>query len=462
MPGFMEEVKSCIEKHNMIKEGDGVVVGVSGGADSLCLLHVLLQLSEQYKLKLYGVHLNHMFRGIDADRDAEFVGEICTKWGIPSFVEVFDVPAYIKKTGMSPEEAGREIRYRLFEDIRQRVNADKIAVAQNLNDNTETILMRFMRGTGIDGLKGIEPVRGRIIRPLLELDRSRIEDYCKANGLEPREDKTNLETIYSRNKIRLELIPFIKENFNPNINAALQRFASVIKDEAEFLELQAEAFFMENAKVEERAVSFSIAKLAECHQAIKRRIIRKALLKVNASLTGFEQKHIEGITELLSKSTGAAVELPQRIRAYISYVELIISKVVEKADKKCLYALKDDSTISIDTHNKMVTVERKSISDFVPSRSKDIVFIDASKIKQQLVIRNREEGDRFSPIGMKGSKKLKEYFIDEKVPKDKRDEALLVADGSEIVWVVGSRISEKYKITSETTAVIAIRIINLQ
>ncbi|MFZ5354795.1 MAG: tRNA lysidine(34) synthetase TilS [Bacillota bacterium] len=461
MGDFMADLRNTVQRYNMLTKGDSVVVGVSGGADSLCLLHALKELTEEYELKLYAVHLNHMFRGREAEEDAEFVRQICSDWGITSFIETFNVPEYIKKTGLSPEEAGREIRYRLFEEVRCKVNADKIAVAQNLNDNAETIIMRFLRGTGLDGLKGIDFVRGSIIRPLIEIERSRIDAYCAANNLEPRVDKTNFQAIYSRNKIRLELIPYIMKNFNPNINAAMSRFAGLVRDENEYIELQARKYFDENAVCEENTVRFDKHNLCCCHVAIVRRLVRYAIHRLYGSLTGFEQKHIDAAAELITKGTGAAVELPHAIRAYVSYNELIISKNIEKHYKKCYYSLKYDTTNNVPEQCKIFNIARKSMREVdLSNAGADLAYIDFDKIRSSLVLRNREAGDIFSPIGMKGSKKLKEYFIDEKIPKDMRDNILLIADGSEIVWVVGKRISEKYKVTSTTSEVLEIRVIN--
>ena len=178
MTDFIENVRKTIAKYDMVKPGDKIVIGVSGGPDSLCLLHVLKGLCREYGCSIFAAHLNHKFSGKAADSDAEFVEKICREWDIPVFIEVFDVPAYIKETGLSPEEAGREIRYRLFRRVCEEVSGNKIAVAHNLNDHIETILMRFMRGSGIEGLKGIEAVRGNIILPLLETDRLSIEEYC--------------------------------------------------------------------------------------------------------------------------------------------------------------------------------------------------------------------------------------------------------------------------------------------
>ncbi len=460
MAGLIEDVRKTIYKNNMIANGDKIVVGVSGGPDSLCLLHVLMELCGEYGCSLYAAHLNHKFRGEAADADAEFVREICREWGIPAFIEAFDVPAYIEETGLSPEEAGREIRYRLFGRVCEEVGGNKIAVAHNLNDHIETILMRFMRGSGIDGLKGIEAVRGNIIRPLLEVDRLRIEEYCAENRLNPRIDKTNLESVYHRNKIRLELIPFIEKNFNPNIKMALSRFSGLIKDENDFLEIEAKEKLRGTAEFFDDRVIIYIPKFTSLHTALKRRIIRLCLEKIANTLNGFDFKHFERVLELTEKSTGAAIMLPHKLKAFVSYDKLVLAKDIVKADKKCYYKLKYDYDNSVDTANGCITIKRKKAEEIGELRGqKDMIYIDPSRIKEGLVLRYREPGDMFAPIGMKGAKKLKEYLIDEKVPREKRDGLELIADGNEIVWIVGGRLSEKYKITDKTSDAVVIKYI---
>jgi len=460
MADLFKDVKKTIEKYNMLEFGDKIIIGVSGGPDSLCLLHVLKELSKEYGCGLYAAHLNHQFRGEAADADAVFVGEICREWGIPAYIEVFDVPAYIAKTGLSPEEAGREIRYRLFDRVCEKVGGNKIAVAQNLNDHVETILMRLMRGSGIDGLKGIEAVRGNIIRPLLEIERYRIEEYCAENNLIPRLDRTNLEPIYQRNKVRLELIPYIEKNFNPNVMTAFSRFSELIREENDYMEAEAKTMIQGIAEIFEDRIVIDVSKLVTVHTALKRRIIRQCIEKLSNTLNGFEFKHFEGVLELAQKSTGAAMMLPCKIKAYISYDKLILAKCIVKADKKCYYKLKYNYNNSIDTAYGQIKIERKKNGEIGKLRGQEnTIYIDSSKVKEGLVLRCRQAGDIFAPIGMKGSKKLKDYLIDEKIPREKRDELELIADGNEIVWIVDGRLSEKYKITDETTDIVSIKYI---
>lgn len=460
----MRDLKSVVEdtirKYNMLNYGDSVVVGFSGGPDSICLLHILMELKDKLGLNIYAAHLNHQFRGKEADEDAIFVENICKEWGIQVFIKTFDVPAYAKEKGLSSEEAGREIRYKLFYEVAEKVNANKIAIAHNMNDNAETVLMNLFRGSGIEGLKGIEAVRDKIIRPLINVRRDEIESYCREKKLNPRIDKTNLEPIYSRNRIRLELIPYIEKHFNSNIMSTLQRLSEIANMENDFLNKEAEKLFLEIAMVSKNSIQYSINKIKNVHPALVRRIIRLGIERLAGNLKGIEFRNIEGILDLIDKTTGAAVILPKNIKAYISYDKLIL-KINEKKEPHRYYLElendKDNISEFLDCIIRLTTVDAFSIKEIKKDKYK--VYIDKDKVKNKLVLRNRLEGDIFSPIGLKGSKKLKDYFIDEKIPREERDNIYFIADGKDVVWIIGGRLSEKYKITENTKEAIEINII---
>ncbi|WP_372995134.1 tRNA lysidine(34) synthetase TilS [Lutispora sp.] len=453
-------VEDTIKKYNMLNHGDSIVVGLSGGPDSMCLLHVLMGLKEAWGLKIYAAHLNHQFRGRDADEDALYVKKKCEEWGIEVFIQVFNVPAYAKEKGLSSEEAGREIRYKLFYEVAHKVGANKIAIAHNMNDNAETVLMNLFRGSGIEGLKGIEATRGEIIRPLINVRRDEIEAYCHEKKLNPRIDKTNLEPIYGRNKVRLELIPYIEKHFNGNIMSTLQRLSDIVTIENDFLNKEAKKLLLKIAIIGENSIEYNINKMNDIHPALLRRVIRMGIEQLIGTLKGIEYRNIEGVLDLLGKSTGAAIILPHNIKAYISYDKLILRINTQSEPYKYYLELENDrDNIAefFDFTVRLTTVDASQIGDIKKDKYK--VYIDKGKVKQKLVLRNRFDGDVFSPIGLKGSKKLKEYFIDEKIPKEERDNIFLIADGKEIVWVLGRRLSEKYKITSDTKEAIIINII---
>ena len=457
------KVLETISKYKMIKPGDKIVAGISGGPDSMCMLHLLDRLKKDFNLSIFAAHLNHQFRGREADKDAYYVKDICNKWGIPSFIKVFDVAAYAKDIGVSDEEAGRNIRYQLYDDVARKVGANKIAVAHNLNDNVETVFMNIIRGSGIDGLKGIEAVRDNIIRPLINIDRADIEKYCKEEGIVPRIDKTNLEPIYGRNKIRLELLPYIENNFNSNIINTISRFSDIVSAENEYIALKSQKAFKTLARSFKNQVKYSIIKLDKLHPALKRRIIRIGIEKLLGSLKSIEFRHIEEIISLTKCKTGAAVMLPNNIIAYVSYENLILRYGKVNTSKRYCHCLEDNTSDFIPAIDMEIHVRKINTKDFKGfSHCTHEAYIDKDKIKGSLVIRNRVAGDVFSPIGLKGSKKLKEYFIDEKIPREERDLMPLIADEREIIWVIGKRISENYKITPNTKNIIHIRVLRRQ
>lgn len=460
MKDLLFTVDDTIKNYNMIKMNDGIVIGVSGGPDSMCLLHILIRLKEKYNLSIFATHLNHQFRGKEADKDAAYVEDICRKWGIPVYVKKIDVAAYAKKVGVSDEEAGRIIRYNHYEEILNVEKANKIAVAHNLNDHIETIFINMIRGSGIEGLKGIEAVRDNIIRPIIAVERKDIEKYCIDNEIDYRVDKTNLEPIYGRNKIRIELIPYIEENLNPNIIATLNRLSNIASIENDYIDIQTKKAFAKMAICFKNSVKYSIIRLNDLHPAIIRRVIRMGLEKLLGSLKGIEYKHIEEIISLTKLKTGATVMLPGNITAYISYENLIIKNNIDKEPESFCYKLQQDKDNTIEPLNIIVSISRLKISEIGSlNKNPNEIYIDRDRIIGDLVIRNRVPGDTFSPIGLKGKKKLKDFFIDEKIPKEERGNILILADNVEIIWVVDRRISEKYKITDNTKDVIGIKVL---
>ena len=237
---IFEKTLSTIKKYNLIEKGDKIVLGLSGGPDSVCLLHLLNRMKDVLDIEVYAAHLNHQIRGMEAQKDALYVSDLCERLGITFFVKSIDVPKYCKENKLSIEEGARKLRYEMFFEIKESLNADKIAIAHNMNDQAETVLMRMMRGTGLQGLKGIDYMRdGVIIRPILDIERADIEAYCEEHKLTPRIDATNLETIYTRNKIRLELIPYMKENFNSNVTESIVRMSNSLKSDNDFIEEEA-------------------------------------------------------------------------------------------------------------------------------------------------------------------------------------------------------------------------------
>ncbi|ABR50616.1 tRNA(Ile)-lysidine synthetase [Alkaliphilus metalliredigens QYMF] len=458
---MLDQVQETIKKYNLLETGDKVVVAISGGPDSVCLLHVLSRLKAAYKLEIYGAHLNHNFRGMDAQMDAQYVANFCEQLNILCFVKSMDVLGYAEKNGLSSEEAGRVLRYEFFEEIGQKVGASKIAVAHNQNDQAETVLMRLLRGTGIQGLTAIRHKRDKIIRPLLETDRGKIEDYCETYELSPRIDQTNSQPIYHRNKIRLELIPYLKENYNPNIIEGLHRTAEILKLDNEYMEEETKRAFEQVCFSQgEHCLELSVKGITPLHLSLKNRLIRYTIERLIGSGENFEYKHIQSVLHLLeNETTGKEVHLPQGLIVKKGYETLRFAiqgaEINQEQENFSYFVTGESVTIpEIEGYFSVRILKKEEVKEI--SRDKYLKYFDYDQVKAQLLIRNRMDGDRFYPLGLTGSKKLKDFLIDYKIPREERNRIPLLCDGDEIMWVVGYRISEKYKITNETTRIIAV------
>jgi tRNA(Ile)-lysidine synthase len=453
---MIDKVISTIKRYKMIKENDKIVMGVSGGPDSLCMLDILYNLKDLFNLKLYVVHVNHLIRGEEARRDAQFVENICCKLKLPFFLFEKDVKKIAKEMGYSEEEAGRYVRYQAFEEVLKEVKGNKIAVAHNKNDVVETVFLNLIRGAGMTGLIGIKPVNGNIIRPLIEIERKEREIYLKEKGLKPAIDFTNYEDLYKRNKVRLKLIPFINETFEVDIIKNIYRMAKIILEENDYLEKECEKIFNEVCYFNQEEIFADIEKLRVQHPAIQRRLVRLMYQKLKGDIYGLEYIHVEDVLSLLDKPTSSKIDLPFEIEALKSYNNLIMRKVKEKEVKTFWAKLNIPGITNIDGIGQFKTtvlgIEEVKKLDI----GKYTKFFDYDKIQKDVVIRNRQAGDVFSPLNMGGSKKLKEFFVDEKIPREIRSSIPLLAIGNEIVWVVGYRMSDKFKVDKNTKKVLVI------
>lgn len=320
-----DEILETIIKYNMIESGEGIVVGVSGGPDSMCLLNNLIQINRDEKIdlkfKIYVAHINHMIRK-EAEEETEYVQEFCDKNNIQCFVKKEDVNKIAQDLKIGTEEAGRKIRYEFFKEVMQKTNSSKIAIAHNLNDKVETILMNIIRGTSPSGLKGIEPIReGIYIRPLIETKRDKIEEYCIQEKLNPKIDKTNFENIYTRNKIRNMLIPFIKEQFNPNIIEAVNKLSKITEEEQNYLDKIVNNIYddliIENTK-NKNEIILDLKKFNKQDIVIKRKIILYTIKKVYGNAQNIEKIHIDDIIKLCERNIGNKYLTPHKnIKVYI-------------------------------------------------------------------------------------------------------------------------------------------------
>jgi tRNA(Ile)-lysidine synthase len=457
---MLVKVLQTIHKYNMLSAGERVVVGVSGGPDSVALLHVLKCLVQNLDIEVYAAHVNHGIRGTFADRDADFVAQLCQQWDVPLFVGKFDVPQLAGQWGVTLEEAGRIVRYRFFDKVLSDIKGDKIALGHHRDDQAETILHHVLRGTGMQGLQGMKPVRQhKFIRPLIDVSRDEIEDYCRQNGLVFQIDATNLDMAYTRNRIRHELIPYIEQNFNPNFVDALVRMGAIIRDEEEFLEVYCQQHYEKLVKVHGRdEIRIDMEGFQACPTAVKRRILRMAIKSLCGTLDGIHSNHIERLLDMVLRSqTGALLCLPNGVKGYQDYDSIVLFY------EKCQHSI-PDFQYSMDIPGEIVVKECgiEIVSRWVQYQqvsfsSSWCAYINGDAIKGRLRVRNRRQGDRFKPFGMNGTKKLKEYFIDNKVPRYERESIPLVVDEKNIIWVVGWQIHDDYKVTPQTRNIVQLK-----
>ena len=307
-----EKVRKTIREFNLIEKNDSIVVGVSGGPDSMTLLSILLKLKAEFHLKIYVAHVNHMLRE-NAIKDEEYVKEFCKKNNIEIFIKKANISEIAQKEKIGLEEAGRNIRYNFFEEVLKNTKSNKIAIAHNLNDKAETIIMNTLRGSGVSGLKGIEAKRKKYIRPLIEIERYEIEKYCIENKINPRHDESNDDNTYTRNKIRNIVIPYIKNEFNPNIIKTLNRLSEIIKEEDEYVQSETEKIFKEILLTDEKnKIEFDPRKFNEQEKVIQKNLILLAIKKVKGSTQGIEKVNIDDIIKLCNNNIGNKLIRPTK------------------------------------------------------------------------------------------------------------------------------------------------------
>lgn len=456
-----EKVQAMIAENHMFPKGAEITVGVSGGADSVALLHLLDGWKAREGWRLTAVHVHHGLRGKAADEDQAFVERLCAAWGIPCRVYRYDVAGEAGKRGIGEEEAGRLLRYNAF---RETAGArGRIAVAHHQNDQAETLLIRLCRGTGLKGLCGMRPVRGNICRPLLGCSRAEIEEYCRAERLAFREDESNREMKYTRNKLRHGILPRLEE-VNPQAAAHIARTAALLADDEDYMEQQAAALFAALERpAPEGTVALEREGLLRAHPAMRRRVLRLALGRfLPADVSHVQVAALEG---LLEKPTGKSRDFLQGIRAENRYGELRLSQGAAESTACFCYALPPEGELHIPEIGVTVRLclRGEKNGGFCGEGCTNV--FDYDKIMQRiscgdgtaaLSCRTRRAGD-FIRL-QNGRKKLKEMFIDEKIPREKRAAWPLAAIGEEILWVPGLRASAGYLPDGQTERYLFIQI----
>ncbi|MFA9424089.1 MAG: tRNA lysidine(34) synthetase TilS, partial [Sedimentibacter sp.] len=451
-------LKHNIYHNSLISPGDNILIGLSGGPDSVFLFHNLRKLQEELHFNLYASHINHMYRGKAAEHDEDFVRSLCREYGIQLFVKRKNATEYAKELKVTEEEAGRILRYNFFRENLNEVGGGKIAIAHNLNDQAETVLQRIIRGSGIDGLSAMSFIKDDLIRPMLNVPRLEIEKYLKDNHFEFCIDITNTQAIYGRNKIRLNLIPYLEKDFNPNIQNSLYRMSETMERDKKIIEKYVKLKFNE-ALIErtEKRVVLNLNKLKQMDEGEIGRIIRLTIEQLKGNTVNVEMKHIDYAIEFVKNGkTGKKIDLSEGFTIEISYDNFIINKIVEKIPN-FKYNIVVNSTVNISEVGKTLFCKVMDVSSFNRG-DKNSISLDYDLIKGNLIVRNRNSGDVIVPCGATGSKKIKDIFIDMKIPAEERDSKLIIADDNNVLWLEDFRIHNSFKVSSSTTKILNITI----
>ncbi len=457
---LLTKVKETIKKYSMLNPGDRVLVAVSGGPDSVCLLSVLHVLAKDLDLELHVAHLDHLFRGKESADEALFVSDLAKKFGIPSTIEKVDVPAYCLERGLSPQEGAREVRYDFLQRVAKTVGASQIATGHTANDQAETFLMRLIRGAGASGLSAIPPVRENIIRPLIEATRDEVLGYLNETGLAFVTDPSNAKPVYTRNRIRMEVLPVL-QRFNPRIVATLAAEAGQLRDEDVAVEGYC-ATLADSILVQKGNIVF--VKRNEFNTlppAFRRRLLKKASDLAGVESSGLSRIQIdEAIAFMAAAQTGRTMGLPPGLKIGREYDRFVISARSGADDFSQVIMIPGVTVIS----ELRMEIETLIADRLPPEEQDDINYVwqalfDYDKIGPVLTLRNRRPGDRFCPAGMGGrSKKIQDYFVDEKVPRRKRDLVPLLCSADDILWVVGMRTDERFLAGTETKRLLTITV----
>ena len=468
-PNMLKTVRKTIENFGMLERGDHLLVAVSGGPDSVALLQALFRLSADYQLHLTAAHLNHGLRGDEAKSEQEFVRGLCAGMGITCICKTVDLQMLRKGSGKSLEEIGREERYRFLLAAAERCGARKIATGHHRDDQAETVLINLIRGSGLEGLKGIRPVRnGQIIRPLLQVRRGKILEFLNREGLAYAVDSSNLSPVFLRNKVRNELIPELAARYNPKIVEGLCHMAEIVRGEDDYLQAVARQVLQQWGIVPGTAETLlPLAPFQELHEAIQRRIVKHLLEAVSPSGNGIGYRHIEAVLTILRSSSQrhTTLHLPRLICVDREGGVLSIRRVSGRQVRRSLNEEKLASSYShpvevpgmvhlnvIGRNIRFEVIDKPGLEEM--KNRPGVAFMDFERIAPPLILRNHRPGDRIEPLGMSGMKKVKSYFIDRKIPYLLRNAIPLLVDDRSVVWIAGERISDRVKVTERTKKVL--------
>ncbi len=452
---ILEKFVQTIKRYDLFCRGDSVLVAFSGGVDSTALLFLLLEIREKWDLDLCLGHFNHSLRK-QSDEDEALVKETGQLLGLPVYTEGADVKAYSSEFGLNLEEAGRVLRYEFLEKTARKIKAQKIATGHTQTDQAETFLIRLMRGSGRKGLCGIFPVvEGKIVRPLLGIEREEIKEYLIEKSLSFRVDESNLNKRFLRNRIRLELIPLLRKQYDPQIIAHLANTALLLQDEEVLLTRMTGDAAAETIRTGGVEAYLDVVKLSELPLAISRRVIRVFIENIKGDLRAISLHDVETIREL---KEGKKAHLKKNL---VLIRERNRIRLLREKDRRIEYSYnwEGKDLLNIQEINLQFFADQINKDEFT-GKFDDLkeVMLDRDTLRFPLIVRNRQEGDRYHPCGAPGSKKIKEIFRARNIPPSARDKHPIFISGGEIVWALGLPVSEKHKITDSTNTIFIIRI----
>ena len=480
-PTLEQRVWQFIREQRLVSSQQKLLVAVSGGPDSVCLLHILVELQGELDIKLHVAHLDHQLRGAESEADAGYVADLARRLGIPASVEQRDVAAYQAQHRLSLEEAGREVRYTFLSQVARSIGADRVAVGHTVDDHIETILMHLIRGTGTRGLRGLQPnsvwqFSGNsliVVRPLLLVSREETAGYCRHHQLMPRLDATNLSPALLRNRIRRELLPRL-QSYNPQVTEALLRVGRIAADDLAFIDKEIAKLWDKIVREQENTIILDKEELLKLPSALKRHLLRASIEKLLGELKDIEMRHIEEIMEALTKPAGKRLDLPGGLVFSIEYDKYSLgpepSELCPFPRLEGEFVLKVPGETRLPGWSVEATVMNRGqmtekgkdfmaesfIGGSLKGRSLTAYF-DLDKTGDKITVRSRRSGDRFQPLGMSQPKKLGEFMIDAKIPRAWRGRIPIVCSPKHILWAVGWRIDERVKVTEETKQILCLQ-----
>lgn len=443
---FEKKIAKTVEKYSMLSPGDTVVIGLSGGADSVALFKVLCALKDKYTLTLHAAHINHMIRGDEAKRDADYARKLAEESGVAFHLLECDVPQKAAELGISEEMAGRQIRYDFFNEILS--DRGKIAVAHHKGDSAETTLINMIRGSSLNGLKGISPIKGNIIRPLIECDRSEIEEYLINLNIPFMTDSTNSQDIYTRNMVRNRIIPAMGQ-INPNIVSTIYENSRLLGDDEDFINHVCSEYERICITAADDSVVLDFSKIPNMHMVARRRLVIRSCEIMSGTRQGISAANVESV---LTLPTGGRTSF-RGIYAQRSYEKFIFTHSIENP-LPFSYKVTPPAKAVINETGKAYNLEIVSAND-ISFYEKGVIYLDADTLGE-LTLRSRRDGDVFSPLGLGGNKKIKDFLIDLKIPRSQRATIPVLESDNKITALLCLRADEAYKVTQTTTKILKI------